>query len=80
MNKSSFTEYNKYSYLFPPRPIETTQPSQLGKYDIGKFIAQPKYNGTCCNVFISKDEIIVMNRHKGSITSQYSHIDFRGMH
>lgn len=80
MNKSSFTEYNKYSYLFPPRPIQTTKHTELGKYDIGKFIAQPKYNGTCCNVFISKDEIIVMNRHKGSITSQYSHIDFRGMH
>lgn len=73
-------KYLKYSYLFPPRPIQTTHHTELGKYDNEQFIAQPKYNGTCCNVFISKDEIIVMNRHKGSITSEYSHIDFRGMH
>jgi ATP-dependent DNA ligase len=73
-------KYLKYSYLFPPRPIQTTKHTELGKYDNDEYIAQPKYNGTCCNVFISKDEIIVMNRHKGTITSQYSHIDFRGMH
>lgn len=73
-------KYNKYSYLFPPRPIQTTKNDQLDKYDNGEFIAQPKYNGTCCNVFISKDELHVMNRHKGEIISNYSKIDFRGLH
>jgi len=72
--------YTKYSYLFPPRPVQTTKHTELTKYDSGDFIAQPKYNGTCCVVFISKDETIVMNRHKGEITSQYKHIDFRGLH
>jgi ATP-dependent DNA ligase len=73
-------KYTNYSYLFPPRPIQTTHNSELYKYDNGEFIAQPKYNGTCCNVFISKDKLIVMNRHKGEITSDYKHIDFRGLH
>lgn len=72
--------YTKYSYLFPPRPEKTTHPDELSKYDNDRFIAQPKYNGTCCNVFISEDEIVVMNRHAGKITSQYNHIDFKGMH
>ena len=67
-------------YLFPPRPVQTTHHTELSKYDNNQYIAQPKYNGTCCNVFISENEVIVMNRHKGTITSQYSHIDFKGMY
>lgn len=74
-------KYEKFSYLYPPRPIQTTHHSQLDKYDDGTFIAQPKYNGTCCNVFISEDEFIVMNRHKGMISSKsYTDIDFKGLH
>jgi len=73
-------KYTDYSYLYPPRPIQTTHHTELGKYDNGQFFAQPKYNGTCCNVFISENELIVMNRHKGTITSNYSHIDFRNLH
>jgi ATP-dependent DNA ligase len=73
-------KYNKYMYLFPPRPVQTTHNAELSKYDNNQYIAQPKYNGTCCNVFISPTEVIVMNRHKGTITSEYSHIDFRGMY
>jgi len=75
-----YIKYEKYSYLFPPRPEETTSNTELYKYDNGDFIAQPKYNGTCCVVFISESEIIVMNRHKTKITSDYSDIDFRGLH
>ena len=73
-------EFQSYTYLYPPRPEHTTHPNQLGKYDNDKFIAQPKYNGTCCNVFISEDEVVVMNRHKGKISSDYSKIDFKGLH
>ena len=73
-------KYDKYSYLFPPRPTETTKYTELGKYDNGEFLVQPKYNGTCCMVFMNENELIVMNRHKGLITSNYSDVDFRGLH
>jgi ATP-dependent DNA ligase len=73
-------KYDSYKYLFPPRPEQTTQNTELGKYDNGLYIAQPKYNGTCCNVFLSEKDLIVMNRHKRTITSDYSNIDLRGMH
>jgi ATP-dependent DNA ligase len=73
-------KYDKYSYLFPPRPIQTTKHTELAKYDNGEFIAQPKYNGTCCVLFMNENEMMVMNRHKGLITSDYSHIDLRGLH
>jgi len=72
--------YEKYSYLFPPRPEQTTHNEELNKYDNGEFIAQPKYNGTCCNVFINEEKVIVMNRHKGNITSNYNDINFRDLY
>ena len=73
-------KYEKYSYLYPPRPIQTTKNTELGKYDNGEFLAQPKYNGTCCMVFMNENELIVMNRHKGVITSDYSKVDLKGLH
>jgi ATP-dependent DNA ligase len=73
-------KYTEYKYIYPPRPSQTTQPSELSKYDNGQFIAQPKYNGTCCVAFISKDSIKIMNRHNRPITSNYSQIDFSGLH
>ncbi len=72
--------YESYSYLFPPRPIQTTKHTELGKYDNGQFIAAPKYNGDCSNVFISEKEVIVMNRHKEKMKGDYSKVDFRGMY
>ena len=73
-------KYEKYRYLYPPRPIQTTHFTELSKYDNGKYIIQPKYNGTCCVVFISKDSVKVMTRHNTPITTSYSHIDFQGLH
>jgi ATP-dependent DNA ligase len=72
--------YNKFFYIYPPRPIQTTKHTELGKYDDGQFIAQPKYNGTCCVVFMNETETIVMNRHNGKITTDYSQVEFRGLY
>ena len=73
-------KYKDYMYLFPPRPEQTTHHTELSKYDNGEYIAQPKYNGSCCVVFLNETNCIVMNRHKTRITSDYSNIDFRGMY
>jgi ATP-dependent DNA ligase len=67
-------------YLYPPRPVETTKHTELYKYDNGLFLAQPKYNGTCCEVFMNETEMIVMNRHNQPISSKYHNIDLRGMY
>jgi hypothetical protein len=64
-------KYDKFSYLYPPRPIQTTKHTELNKYDNDTFLAQPKYNGTCCIVFMNEEELIVMNRHKGKISTDY---------
>lgn len=73
-------KYAEYRYIYPPRPEKTTHYSELDKYDNGTFIAQPKYNGTCCIVFINKYTVRVMNRHNGVITSDYNNVDFQGLY
>jgi len=78
--KTHKMKYEEYRYIYPPRPERTTQNSELEKYDNGTFIAQPKYNGTCCVVFMSANTIRVMNRHNGVITSDYNNIDFSGLY
>lgn len=73
-------EYKSYIYLYPPRPEQTTQNTELGKYDNGNYIAQVKSNGDCTVLFLSdKGDMVVMNRHKGTITSNYSNIDLKGL-
>lgn len=72
--------YPEYRYIYPPRPEKTTHFSELEKFDNGTFLAQPKYNGTCCVVFMNKNSLRVMNRHNGVITSDYNNIDFTGLY
>lgn len=72
--------YTEYRYIYPPRPEKTTHFSELDKYDNGTFLAQPKYNGTCCVVFMTANSIRVMNRHNGLITSDYNNVDFKGLY
>lgn len=75
-----FVTYDKYLYLFPPRPEQTTKHTQLHRYDNGEYVAQPKYNGDCCDIFMNETTLIVMNRHNGVITTDYRNIDFRAMY
>lgn len=72
--------YDKYMYLYPPRPVQTTKHTELNKYDDGQYIGQPKYNGDCSLAFINESQQILMNRHKEKLKGDYSDIDFRGMY
>lgn len=55
--------YIDFQYLFPPRP-ELKAPSTIIPNYEGRFIAQPKLNGSCAVLFTDGNEIIMMNRHK----------------
>jgi hypothetical protein len=54
--------YNKFRYIYPPRPEYVISPDQLHKYEKSHF-AQPKLNGSCCIIFIKGNEYKVFNRH-----------------
>jgi ATP-dependent DNA ligase len=56
-------EYNKYTYLFPPRPETAIPDSMLGFYASRGWVFQPKMNGTCTVVFTNGEEVIYKTRH-----------------
>lgn len=73
--------YNKFSYVYPPRPEYKCPPADLVKYDTGEYLAQPKYNGSCGIVATNGKETEVWNRHKEKwpLLSNYKDIDFKGL-
>ena len=56
--------YKKFKYIFPPRPVNAIPPTLIDKYDNGEFIAQPKLNGDCAELYINNDSFRNFNRHK----------------
>jgi len=74
-------KYDKFKYLYPPRPEYKCPSVDLDKYDNGEYIGQPKYNGSCCIVFTNGKDLEVYNRHKEklSLLTNYKEIDFRGL-
>jgi hypothetical protein len=65
-------------YLYPPRPEFKTNSMELDKYDNGEYIAQPKYNGSCCIVFTNGSELHIYNRHKQRSTyANLKEVDFK---
>lgn len=57
--------YEKYSYLYPPRPETPILPPMLGYYEANDYQAQVKKNGTGSVLAITPArQIIAMTRHK----------------
>jgi len=57
-------------YIYPPRPETKIAPDSLPVFEeMGKFLAQPKLNGSSMQVYFSDGgkEIKLMNRHKQPI-------------
>jgi len=61
--------YEKYRYIFPPRPKNAVPVTELDYYESrGKYLAQPKGNGSNSVIFLHKDTMLVNNRHNGELT------------
>jgi hypothetical protein len=59
--------YNRYEYLWPPRPDSkrAVMPAMLNFYEKRGWKGQIKKNGTCNLIAVSpQGEIVAMNRHK----------------
>jgi len=61
--------YNKFIYLYPPRPKNSISPEDLDFWDNGSQVAQPKMNGSNCVIFTNGVKHIVMNRHGQRLTN-----------
>lgn len=62
-------KYLNYRYIFPPRPKNAIPDSELGFWDNGSLVAQPKLNGSNCVIFTNGGKTIVMNRHNQRLTN-----------
>jgi ATP-dependent DNA ligase len=62
-------KYDNYSYIYPPRPKNTTPSDSLSRWDNGTMIAQPKINGSNCVIFMNSEKTFVMNRHNQRLTN-----------
>ena len=61
-------EYNKYNYIFPPRPDNAAPATDIERYDNGSMLGQAKSNGSNCLIFTDGNTMHVMNRHNELLT------------
>lgn len=55
--------YNRYEYLWPPRPEQAIPPSTIELYERNGWCAQVKKNGTCTVIFTDGNQVIYKTRH-----------------
>ena len=62
-------KYDKYRYLYPPRPKNAISPEDLTFWDNDSLLAQPKLNGSNSTIYTDGKKVIVMNRHNQRLTN-----------
>lgn len=61
--------YNKFRYIFPPRPKNAIPVDELNFWDNNTLLSQPKLNGSNSLIFTNGEKVIVMNRHNQTLTN-----------
>ena len=70
-----FKRYEKFQYIYPPRPEWSIPESELPNYDNGEYIAQCKYNGACTELYINGTDWRNFGRHKNENLSNFKLTD-----
>ena len=61
--------YNRFSYIYPPRPKNCAPIVDISKYDNGSLLGQIKANGANSLIFTNSKEFHVYNRHGEKLTN-----------
>lgn len=62
--------YSNFQYIYPPRPENNIPPSDLNFWDkTNSLLAQPKFNGSNCLLFLRGKDMVVMNRHNNRMSN-----------
>lgn len=61
--------YNKFRYIYPPRPKNAIPSDELVFWDNNSLLAQPKLDGSNTTIFTNGVKHIVMNRHNQNLTN-----------
>lgn len=62
-------KYTNYRYIYPPRPRNAIQDSELDSWDNGSLVGQVKLNGSNISIYTNGTKHIVMNRHGQRLTN-----------
>ena len=63
-------KYDKFRYMYPPRPEYKITPEQLSNYE-KDHLSQVKMNGSCCEIYIQGDEFRYFGRHQNENLSNF---------
>lgn len=61
--------YDKWRFIFPPRPRNAISPDDLNFWDNGTLICQCKLNGSNATIYTDGKKVVVMNRHGQRLTN-----------
>ncbi len=73
-------KYNKFKYIYPPRPEIKLPPSALEKYSADEYLAQPKLNGSLMQVYTNGKVVVTMNRNKQAIVHTMDVNELKSLH
>lgn len=61
--------FEKFHYIYPPRPKNAVPTTELDFWDNGMMIAQPKLNGSNAVIFMNGKDVLFYNRHNQRMTN-----------
>lgn len=61
-------KYEKFQYIFPPRPKNAFPPTDLSYWDNNTLLGQAKMNGSNTSMYVGDGKFRVMNRHNQPLT------------
>ena len=72
-------EYNG-TYIYPPYPDKKISFKSLHLFENGKYLGQPKLNGSSMEIYMNEKQIFTMNRHKEPIRHKMDIKELRGLY
>lgn len=78
--KKQHMNYNKFKYIYPPRPEIKLPPTAIEKYSDKGYLGQPKMNGSSMQIYTNGHVVITMNRHKDAILHKLDINELKSLH
>lgn len=74
-------KFDKFRYIYPPRPKNAINPDELNFWDNKTLIAQPKLNGSNTTIYTNGEQVMVMSRHNSRLSNfQISFEEIKSLH
>lgn len=71
--------YQKFEYLYPPRPEVKGPSTSLTNLEKQGYLAQPKLNGSCMTLFTDGSQVETYDRHKSHLQTCIPNEELRSL-